>query len=277
MAPSAKANYKSFEAQARLIRAIVAAHPEVKWNYKEIAACYGSDMTDAALNHRFRRLRAEAVIISEGRKQDISKYFGQSTADGIQFQFRSIKKDADLLRQTAESGGEVATCPLPGLGGPGSAMSTPSKATPSRGAARKRKPASAVKEETTSDVDSELEEISAQDWSDRDAIDNTPSKKRTKTVTAMPSRTRVKVTEAAPPPAAAAAAAALKVEPGIPSVAPSSILGTPATATATADPPPPSLNSGSMDSLTVGGESAVGYGSYSGYGEYDFGANDDEI
>ena len=30
----AKANYRSFEAQARLVRAIVAAHPEVKWNYK---------------------------------------------------------------------------------------------------------------------------------------------------------------------------------------------------------------------------------------------------
>lgn len=34
MAPAAKANYKSYEAQARLVRAIVAAHPEVKWNYK---------------------------------------------------------------------------------------------------------------------------------------------------------------------------------------------------------------------------------------------------
>lgn len=34
MAPTQKANYKTFEAQARLIRAIVAAHPEVKWNYK---------------------------------------------------------------------------------------------------------------------------------------------------------------------------------------------------------------------------------------------------
>lgn len=35
MAPqSAKANYKSYEAQARMVRAIVAAHPDVKWNYK---------------------------------------------------------------------------------------------------------------------------------------------------------------------------------------------------------------------------------------------------
>lgn len=35
MAPAnSKANYKTYEAQARMVRAIVAAHPEVKWNYK---------------------------------------------------------------------------------------------------------------------------------------------------------------------------------------------------------------------------------------------------
>lgn len=33
-AASSKANYKTYEAQARMVRAIVAAHPEVKWNYK---------------------------------------------------------------------------------------------------------------------------------------------------------------------------------------------------------------------------------------------------
>jgi hypothetical protein len=33
-AASTKANYKTYEAQARMVRAIVAAHPEVKWNYK---------------------------------------------------------------------------------------------------------------------------------------------------------------------------------------------------------------------------------------------------
>lgn len=69
MAPSAsKANYKSYEAQARLVRAIVAAHPTTKWNYKEIAACYGSDMSEHALNHRFRYIRAQSEIIMAGRK-----------------------------------------------------------------------------------------------------------------------------------------------------------------------------------------------------------------
>jgi hypothetical protein len=29
-----KASYKTYEAQARLVRAMVAAHPETRWNYK---------------------------------------------------------------------------------------------------------------------------------------------------------------------------------------------------------------------------------------------------
>ncbi|PHH69018.1 hypothetical protein CDD83_5860 [Cordyceps sp. RAO-2017] len=72
MAPSTtKANYKTYEAQARMVRAIVAAHPDVKWNYKEIASCYGSDMTEHALNHRFRRLRAQATLIREARQRGL--------------------------------------------------------------------------------------------------------------------------------------------------------------------------------------------------------------
>ncbi|KAM3509944.1 hypothetical protein MY10362_000287 [Beauveria mimosiformis] len=142
MAPSAsKANYKTYEAQARLVRAIVAAHPSTKWNYKvidccsaEIAACYGSDMTEHALNHRFRHIRAQTEVILEGRKvnldvknlttdesslpktvgavdkKNIAKYFGQSTGDGIQFQFRTIKKDADKMRAMADGGGDPSTC-----------------------------------------------------------------------------------------------------------------------------------------------------------------------
>ncbi|KAJ2958594.1 hypothetical protein NQ176_g11174 [Zarea fungicola] len=131
---SSKANYKSYEAQARLVRAIVAAHPSTRWNYKEIAACYGSDMTEHAANHRFRHIKAQSEIIIAGRKanldmkhltadetvlpkavgavdkNNIAKYFGQSTADGIQFQFRSIKKDAQRMRSTVDSGGDPSTC-----------------------------------------------------------------------------------------------------------------------------------------------------------------------
>ncbi|KAG7119595.1 hypothetical protein HYQ45_014979 [Verticillium longisporum] len=87
MAPSSKTNFKTYEAQARLVRAMIAAHPEVKWNYKEIA-----------------------------------RMFGSSTADGIQFQFRAIKQDANTLKATVNSGGNPAS--VLSLG-PGSTASTP--------------------------------------------------------------------------------------------------------------------------------------------------------
>ncbi|KAL2676761.1 hypothetical protein Neosp_010526 [[Neocosmospora] mangrovei] len=216
MAPAnSKANYKTYEAQARMVRAIVAAHPEVKWNYKEIVACYGSDMTEHALNHRFRRVRAQASIISEGRargldikelstdenilpatqgaidKNNIAKYFGQSTADGIQFQFRTIKKDAEALRQTANDGGDVANCLNLGVGS-NLAPGTPSKPTPSRsqpgsrsGKGAKRKvavaPVSSPIKRSLSDDEGEDDELNF------DEMDVTPSK-RVKTTGRGPAR-----------------------------------------------------------------------------------------
>ncbi|RSM10977.1 hypothetical protein CEP52_003229 [Fusarium oligoseptatum] len=216
MAPAnSKANYKTYEAQARMVRAIVAAHPEVKWNYKEIVACYGSDMTEHALNHRFRRVRAQASIISEARarkldikelstdenilpstqgaidKNNIAKYFGQSTADGIQFQFRTIKKDAEALRQTANDGGDVANCLNLGVGS-NLAPGTPSKPTPTRsqpgsrsGKGAKRKvavaPVSSPIKRSLSDDENEDDEINF------DEMDVTPSK-RAKTTGRGPAR-----------------------------------------------------------------------------------------
>ncbi|KAH6611063.1 hypothetical protein Trco_001083 [Trichoderma cornu-damae] len=202
-AASSKANYKTYEAQARMVRAIVAAHPEVKWNYKEIAACYGSDMTEHALNHRFRRLRAQSVIVREGRRQgfdpkdmrqdgdlpvtqeaveknNIAKYFGQSTADGIQFQFRGIKKDADLLRKVESEGGDVANCLSLGSGSAGLTF-TPSKPTAARatasrtgsGTGRKRtRKADMIKRSSSDEEEEDIADI--ENWSEHE---DTPTKK----------------------------------------------------------------------------------------------------
>ncbi|KAL7949114.1 hypothetical protein V8C42DRAFT_313334 [Trichoderma barbatum] len=202
-AASSKANYKTYEAQARMVRAIVAAHPEVKWNYKEIAACYGSDMTEHALNHRFRRLRAQCVIVREGRnqgfdpknmcqdgdlpatqeaveKKNIAKYFGQSTPDGIQFQFRGFKKDADILRKVESDGGDVANCLNLGSGS-GSLVSTPSKPTAARatgsrtgtGTGRKRaRKMDIIKRSSSDEEEDDLPDIS--NWSEHE---DTPTKK----------------------------------------------------------------------------------------------------
>ncbi|KAK0392422.1 hypothetical protein NLU13_1917 [Sarocladium strictum] len=202
MAPaSGKANYKTYEAQARLVRAMVAAHPTVKWDYKEIAACYGSDMTKDALNHRFRHLKAEALIIEEGRKQgfdmrdlafesslpgtksavninEIAKYFGQSTADGIQFQFRTIKKDAEKLRQVQSQGGDVASALTSELQ---SGSVTPSAVTPSKATPRRRAPASGSvrKRSLQQEVEAIKHEGSDEDWDDimTNLGEQTPSKR----------------------------------------------------------------------------------------------------
>lgn len=112
---------------------------------------------------------------------DIAKYFGQSTADGIQFQFRTIKKDADLLRQTANEGGDVANCLS--VGG-GSTVTTPSKPTLSRrgggsrsGAGSKRSRKQSIKISSSDDEDDDMDEMDFEAW---EAQDDTPSK-RTKT------------------------------------------------------------------------------------------------
>ncbi|KAL2760828.1 hypothetical protein ACRALDRAFT_2024729 [Sodiomyces alcalophilus JCM 7366] len=125
MAPATKSNFKSYEAQARLLRAIIAAHPEVKWNHKEICKFYGSDMTEYALQHRFRTLKRHADVVFQAAndhnmdcrtipadlpkdQNQIARIFGSSTPDGIQFQFRSIKKDADAMRTAADNGDDPA-------------------------------------------------------------------------------------------------------------------------------------------------------------------------
>ncbi|UNI19072.1 hypothetical protein JDV02_005289 [Purpureocillium takamizusanense] len=167
MAPaSSKANYKTYEAQARMVRAIVAAHPEVKWNYK-----------------------------------DIAKYFGQSTADGMQFQFRGIKKDAETLRRTVAENGDAANClNLSASGGATpSAATTPSKSsavttpTSSRrtgtGTARKRPLAVNLKKESSDDDDDGTTGAEDSNYSERD---QTPSK-RTKTTGATGTTTSMTI------------------------------------------------------------------------------------
>ncbi|KAF0330365.1 hypothetical protein K4K61_007522 [Colletotrichum sp. SAR11_59] len=196
MAPvTSKTNFKTYDAQARLLRAIVAAHPEVKWNYKDIAEHFGSDMTEYAAQHRFRALKNHSKIIKDAvasgmdcihipadlpkDAKDIAKFFGESTADGIQFQFRGIKKDAESLKQTANSGGNPATALNLSGAGPSSAASTPRKATPSkrlasgggRSTVKKAKP---IKLQPLSDE----EDDEGGDDVDYNALEDTPSKSR---------------------------------------------------------------------------------------------------
>jgi len=68
------ANFRTFESQSRLLAAVVASHPGLKLDFKEIA-----------------------------------KHFGDSTPGGIEFQFRNIKKEAKALKDAVANGDDVST------------------------------------------------------------------------------------------------------------------------------------------------------------------------
>ncbi|KAK0615908.1 hypothetical protein B0T17DRAFT_619504 [Bombardia bombarda] len=159
------ANFKTYESQARLLAAVVAAHPELRLNYKAIAQHYGKSQTVSAIEHRFRPVRQQAEIIriavSQGvdpeelnvvemSKDDIVKYFGESTPDGLQFHFRGVKSSAEVLKIAYDNGNDpVEAFGLKVSGGGPSPAKALAKAprtprepkTPSSNKKRTRKPA----------------------------------------------------------------------------------------------------------------------------------------
>ncbi|KLU88396.1 hypothetical protein MAPG_07381 [Magnaporthiopsis poae ATCC 64411] len=169
MAPS---NFKTYEAQSRLLAAVIASSPNLKLDFKAIVRYYGSDVTASGLEHRFRPIKKQVAIIRAAVDQgvdvkdiqnvvcmsekEICKHYGESTPQGLEFQFRSIKKDAKALRDAVGKGEN----PLTALGK--SAPSTPGKrkaaATPKTGgstAKRQRKKAPASSEDDDKEVDYE--------------------------------------------------------------------------------------------------------------------------
>ncbi|KAK3378500.1 hypothetical protein B0H63DRAFT_249095 [Podospora didyma] len=134
------ASFKTYEAQARLLAAVVAAHPELRLNYKAIAKHYGKSQTVSAMEHRFRPVRQQAEIIrkivtsngdpesfnlAETSKDELAKYFGESTPEGLQWQFRGIKQNADAMKVAVKNGGDPIAAFNSG-GGNGGGPSTPS-------------------------------------------------------------------------------------------------------------------------------------------------------
>lgn len=149
--------------------------------------------------HHVTRVSAACLCFSQKRLTfvfaDISKYFGQSTPDGVQFQFRTIKKDADTIRQVEAAGGDVANCLSSAIGaGTASALSTPvgkntlrapkgsgTGSVPRRSTAKRPAPQSFIKR-SDSDIDDDDEEDpnnSSENWSIKD-VEETPSKRAKK-------------------------------------------------------------------------------------------------
>ncbi|KAK3945180.1 hypothetical protein QBC46DRAFT_403906 [Diplogelasinospora grovesii] len=155
------ANFKTYEAQARLVAAIVAAHPELRLNYKAIAQHYGKSQTVSAIEHRFRPVKQqaeilrgavqqgidpEAINVVEMSKEELAKYFGESTPDGLQFHFRGVKTSAETLKNAVANGQDpVASFSETKAGGGGGGGGGSGSVPPSTPSGRKR----AAKPKTT--------------------------------------------------------------------------------------------------------------------------------
>ncbi|KAK3684965.1 hypothetical protein B0T22DRAFT_481969 [Podospora appendiculata] len=226
------ANFKTYESQARLLAATIAAHPDLRLNYRAIAQHYGQSHTASALEHRFRPVRTQAEFLRQAvahgedpesinflemNKAEIAKYFGDSTPDGLQFQFRAIKASSEAMKAAVERGedpiaafnsnkttsGSASSTSTPG--GPSSARKrarpAASKTTTTAAAARASTPttASAGPKRRAKAVrptipeDTDRDESSAVDY---DALDESPTKQIKKLKT-TPAKTPLSSTTAA--------------------------------------------------------------------------------
>ncbi|CCC13292.1 unnamed protein product [Sordaria macrospora k-hell] len=226
------ANFKTYEAQARLLAAVIAAHPELRLNQglssssgrvptqdadeiPAIAQHYGKTATMSAIEHRFRPVRKQAdglrlavtrgddpeeVDIHEPRGMkhlELAKYFGESTADGLQFQFRGVKQAAEAMRNAADNGND----PVEAFNNAGSgAAKTPSGrkrgrqpgGTPASGRSRgggTPPRASYVEPKTTTDKDESAASVDYDALDDDSPTGHLAKKTRTTPIkTALPPR-----------------------------------------------------------------------------------------
>ncbi|KAL2157609.1 hypothetical protein VTH06DRAFT_5988 [Thermothelomyces fergusii] len=143
------ANFRTYETQSRLLAALVASLEGHRFDYKKIAKYHGGGVTESAIEHKFRLVRAQAELIkamvANNRdpgdynipnltKDEIHQFFGASTPDGLSFQFRGIKKGSDVLKAAVENGDDPVdafACFLKGSSG-GSVPATPSTAKRTR-------------------------------------------------------------------------------------------------------------------------------------------------
>ncbi|KAK4157626.1 hypothetical protein C8A00DRAFT_11547 [Chaetomidium leptoderma] len=233
MAPKEKkertTNFKTYEAQSRLLSALVASLGNHRLDFKKIAKNHGGSATESSMEHRFRVIKAQADFITalveagldpasyetwmirnkDGKPSRLQArrlarpaaasitaavvvaiaLFGASTPDGLNFQFRSVKKGADALTHAVENGQDPVNAFGALMKGGSSVPATPSHRTPgSTKRARPTKtptssatPASkrlkATKLEPELEFDEDDEDSPEADYSE---LDSTPTKTKPK-------------------------------------------------------------------------------------------------
>ncbi|RYP77044.1 hypothetical protein DL771_001334 [Monosporascus sp. 5C6A] len=154
MPPPAKTNFKTYEAQTRLLAAVIATNKGIKLDFRALAAHVGGDASPSSIDHRLRpikqlaKMQVQCVNKEEDpgqlpvEKGEIHKLYGESTPAGLEWQFRDIKK-IGKAQQDAVMNGESPAGVLGSRGrastpraGAGTAASTPgSRASKSSAAA----------------------------------------------------------------------------------------------------------------------------------------------
>ncbi|KAK8002785.1 hypothetical protein PG990_000535 [Apiospora arundinis] len=190
MAPGTnKTNFKSYDSAMRLLAAVIATG-KPKLDFKAISLHMGEDFTGPSVDHRLRPIKKLAKMqeryVAEGKnpgdlpveEKEIQKLFGESTADGIEWQFRSIKKLGKAQQEAAKKGEDTSKVTIDGVGTPKTSRSVAS--TPG---SRKRF-TNAVKTPTTGGKRSRLQPIDddRDDDVDDEEVDefDTPTHKKPK-------------------------------------------------------------------------------------------------
>ncbi|KAF4613410.1 hypothetical protein G7Y89_g15477 [Cudoniella acicularis] len=118
-------NWKTYESSVRLLSAIIAAHPQLKLNYDEVARFYGGGTKYKSVWYRMTQINKHAKLLAAAveqgndphavelndgpqgkpRAQDISRSFGGGcTTSAIENRFRRLKSDAKLINDALKKG-----------------------------------------------------------------------------------------------------------------------------------------------------------------------------
>ncbi|KAI0122889.1 hypothetical protein BJ170DRAFT_687600 [Xylariales sp. AK1849] len=136
-------NFRSYEAQSRLLAAVVAT-TKARLDFKALSQYMGSDTTPAMVDHRTRHIKKLAQLqeqwVQGGKdpkdlpceEKEIQKLFGESTAAGLEFHFREVKATGKAQKALADKGEDTSKVAIHGP------KARTSNAVPSTPGSRKR-------------------------------------------------------------------------------------------------------------------------------------------
>lgn len=97
------ANFRSYEGQLRLLTAVIAAHPELRLNYK------GKSTTGYILPSSTHTSPSPSLVRQILIRPDIATHYGSDwSASGVEHFFRPIKKNGQAIKGLVKRGEDPA-------------------------------------------------------------------------------------------------------------------------------------------------------------------------